>query len=306
MEVLIIGGTGLIGHALVEELKRTGHHAIIVSRQPSTHLTLPDNVDAVQWDGQTLERQASVIDAVDAIVNLAGENIGSGLWTPARKKRILESRLQVGRAVTEVVARAERKPQVVVQASAIGYYGFTTESAIDEASPPGSDWLANVAVRWETSTAGVERYGTRQVVIRSGLVLSRQGGALTRMTLPFRLLVGGPLGKGDQVVSWIHIRDEAAAIRFLIEHSEAQGPFNLTAPYPVTNAEFGRTLASVIRRPYWLRAPAWALRLVLGEMSQVVLEGQRVIPRHLKNLGFEFRYPDLPSALGDVFSGRKG
>ncbi len=305
MKVLITGGTGLIGHALIDELTRTGHRPIILSRQPRERLDLPDDVESTQWDGQTLDHHTSGIEEVDALVNLAAENIGSGLWTRTRRERILESRLRVGQAVTEAIARADHRPQVVVQASAIGYYGFATESARDETSPPGSDWLANVAVQWEASTAGVESYGTRQVILRTGVVLSREGGAMTRMALPFRLLVGGPLGKGTQVISWIHIRDEAAAIRFLIEHPDARGPYNLTAPHPVTNAAFGRALAAVMHRPYWLRAPGWALRLVLGDLSQVVLEGQRVIPRRLQDLGFDFRYPNLYPALSELYSKNK-
>jgi len=300
MRVLITGGTGMIGRALIGELSSGGHRVTVVSRQPGAELALPDAVDTVQWDGRSLQDNAAVVEETDAIVNLAGESIGSWLWTPDRKKRIIQSRLNAGKAVSEAVARASHKPHVVVQASAIGYYGFTNETTLDEAASPGDDWLANVAVQWEASTADVERYSTRQVVIRSGVVLSRDSIALSRLALPFRLFVGGPLGRGSQVLSWIHIYDEAAAIRFLIEHPEAEGPYNLTAPHPVTNAEFGRALARVLQRPYWFPTPGWALRLVLGEMSQTVLEGQRVVPQRLQAQGFEFRYPDLYPALSQL------
>jgi len=189
---------------------------------------------------------------------------------------------------------------VFLQSSAIGYYGPNGGQAIDESAPNGHSWLANVAYRWEASTQEAEVMGVRRAIMRTGLVLGRGGGLLPRLTLSFRLFAGGRMGTGHQTMSWIHIEDTVRAIRYLIEHPEASGPVNLTAPSPVTNTEFSRTLGSMMQRRAWLPVPAWLLRIVLGEMSLLVLDGQRVCPRRLESMGFTFRYPRLDDALNDL------
>ncbi|MGC8837534.1 MAG: TIGR01777 family oxidoreductase [Anaerolineae bacterium] len=305
MRVIVTGGTGLIGRALSESLATEGHEVIVLSRDPARAQDLPEGVQAVRWDARTAEGWSHLADGAGAIVNLAGASIaGEGLlpkrWTPARKDLIRRSRLQAGRAVVEAVARARAKPRVVIQASGIGYYGPRGDEVVTEAEPPGRDFLARVALEWEASTAPVEEWDVRRAVIRTAVVLSRTGGVLPLMLLPFRFFVGGPLGNGRQWISWIHIADEARAIRFLMEREDARGPFNLTAPNPVTNQEFSRVAGRVLRRPASVRAPAFALRLALGELATLLLDGQRAVPKRLQDLGFAFQFPDLEGALQDL------
>jgi len=300
MRVLITAGTGMIGRALARELSEKGHHVTVTSRDPGHARSFTHKVQLIPWDARSGDPLIPAVEASDAIVHLVGESIGSGLWTTAKKARILQSRITSGQALTEAVAHARTKLQVVVQASAIGYYGPHDAAPLDEDALPGTDWMARTAVQWEASTAGITNEETRRVVIRAGLVLSAGAGVLPKMMLPFKLFVGGPLGSGTQGVSWIHLHDLASAIRFLIEHPDARGPYNLTAPAPVSNAAFGHALSAAMHRPYWLPAPAFAMRLVLGELSQLVLQGQFVIPRRLTSLGSAFRYPDLQTALADL------
>ncbi len=300
MRVLITGGSGLVGRALATNLARDGSEVIIISRRPERVIGLPAGVSAKWWDGHTTEGWSSLVDGVDAIINLAGENISSGRWTKERKRRILESRLNAGQVVVQAVKAAHRKPRVVIQASGVGYYGPCGDEEITEEMPPGHDFLAKVAAEWETSTASLETLGVRQVVIRTGVVLSTAGGALPRMLLPFRLFVGGRLGSGGQWFPWMHIADEVGAIRFLIESETTNGPFNLTAPVPLTNAEFSRLLGQRLRRPTLMPIPGFTLRLLFGEMATILLDGQRAIPRRLLQLGFTFQFPEAGSALRDL------
>ncbi len=305
MHVLITAGTGLIGRALVREFAGSGHTVTVSSRNPNTARPFATPVTVIPWDTKSVEPLIPAVEDADAIVHLVGEGIGSGLWTAARKERILQSRVVSGQALTEAVARAGRKPQVIIQASAVGYYGPHGDGLLDETSPAGEDWMARTAVQWESSTAGIEAMGIRRVVIRTGLALSAHAGVLPKMMLPFRLFVGGPLGDGSQGFSWIHIADLASTYRFLIEHPEARGAYNATAPKPVTNAALGRALGAVMHRPYWIPAPAFAMRLVLGELSQLLLQGQHVVPQRLTELGFAFRYPELHAALADLLRDRR-
>lgn len=300
MRVILAGGTGLIGRALAAELAAAGYEVIVLSRNPHRARGLPLGVRVEAWDGRTAQGWGGLADGAYGIVNLAGENIAQGRWTEERKHRIRQSRLDAGRAVVEAVRAAARKPAVVVQASGVGYYGPRGDEEVTEEFPPGSDFLGRLAVEWEASTAPVEEMGVRQVVIRTGVVLSREGGALPRLVLPFRFFLGGPLGSGRQWVPWLHIADEVRAIRFLMEHATARGPYNLVAPHPVPNRDLAHALGQVLRRPAWIPVPAPALRLALGEMSAVLLTGQRAIPKRLLEAGFQFRFPDLKSALRNL------
>ncbi len=300
MRVLITGGSGLIGRALIADLACNGSEVIVLSRRPERVIGLPKDVLVKWWDGHTTEGWKSLADGADAIINLAGENISSGRWTDERKRRILESRLNAGQAVVQAVEAATHKPRVIIQASGVGYYGPSGDEEITEEVPAGHDFLAQVAVEWEASTASLETLGVRQVVIRTGVVLSTAGGALPRMLLPFRLFAGGRLGSGRQWFPWIHIADEVGAIRFLIENETASGPFNLTAPVPLSNVEFSHLLGEQLRRPALIPTPAFALRLLFGEMATIILDGQRAIPRHLLQLGFTFQFPEAGSALRDL------
>jgi len=290
----------LIGRALSNSLASDGHAVIVLSRSPERAPDFSaDGIQVVRWDAHTAQGWAPLADGADAIVNLAGAPLNRR-WTPRYKHVIRDSRLNAGRAVVEAVRGATTKPRVVIQASGISYYGPREDETITEERGPGDGFLGRTAVAWEASTARVEELGVRRAIIRSGVVLSTEGGALPLMMLPFRLFLGGALGDGRQWLPWIHLADEVRAIRFLIEGPAARGPFNLSAPDLVTNAEFSRTLGRVMGRPAFFRVPAFALRLVLGEMSTVVLNGQRAVPAKLQDLGFSFRFPSLKQALQDL------
>lgn len=299
MRVIITGGTGLIGRALSASLSGDGHEVVVLSRSPQRAPAVPDGVRVVGWDAHTAERWGELANGAAAIVNLAGASL-SRRWTPRYKRIIRDSRINAGRAVVDAVRKADRKPGVVIQASGAGCYGPRADEVITEKAAFGDSFLGRTAEAWEASTAPVEEHGVRRAIIRSGVVLSSDGGAFPLLTLPFRLFIGGPLGSGKQWLPWIHIEDEVRAIRFLIEEEAAAGPFNLSAPHPATNARFSRILGRVIHRPAFVRVPAFAVRLVLGEMSTVVLDGQRAIPRRLLDLGFQFRFAEAEEALHDL------
>ncbi|MDX1663566.1 MAG: TIGR01777 family oxidoreductase [Candidatus Promineifilaceae bacterium] len=305
MRVIITGGTGLIGRALTNQLADRGYEIIVLSRHPGSVTGLPENARAVGWDTYSADGWGHLADGAKAVVNLAGESIaGNGFlperWTPEKRHRIRQSRLEAGQAVVDAVRQADVKPDVVIQSSAVGYYGTQGDEIITEASPPGDDFLANVCVDWEASTAAVEEMGVRRAIIRTGLVLSTKGGSLPRVLLPYRLFAGGPFGDGEQWWSWIHIADEAAAIRFLIENEAALGPYNLTAPHPVQNDTFGQILAREMGRPHFLPVPAFAMRALFGEVATVVVEGQRVLPARLQEAGYDFRFTELAPALDNL------
>ncbi|MFW6071136.1 MAG: TIGR01777 family oxidoreductase [Candidatus Bipolaricaulota bacterium] len=305
MRVLVTGGTGLIGRELTGELIDNGHEVVILSRSPEGKGNVSPGVEVEGWDARTPDGWLGELEKADAVVNLAGESLaGSGLvpdrWTKGKRERILKSRLDAGGAVRKAVEAVEDRPEVLVQASAIGYYGSPGDRVVKEDSEPGEGFLPDTAVRWEAVTEPVEEMGVRRVLIRTGLVLSTEGGALPRIVLPFRFFLGGPLGSGKQYYSWIHIRDEARAIRFLIEDDGATGPFNLVSPEPVTNENFAEELGRIAGRPSFSRVPGFVLRGLLGEAATLVLDGQRVKPEALLDRGFEFRYPELSRALEDL------
>lgn len=301
MRVVITGGSGLIGGAVAREMGGAGHEVVVLTRDPSKVKALPANTRAVQWDGTTGQGWAPLLDGDTAIVHLAGESIAAGRWTESRKRRILASRVESGRAVMAALRQAKEKPKTLLQGSAVGYYGPCGDEVVTEGHAPGSDFLADVCVDWEASTAEAESLGVRRAVLRTGIVLSGDGGALPKMSLPFRFGAGGPLGGGRQWVPWIHLADEVGAIRFLLEHETARGPFNLTAPQPLTNRDFSKRLGKALHRPSLAPAPGFALRLVLGEMADMLLQGQRAVPQRLAELGYAFRFPEALQALRNLF-----
>jgi len=306
MRVVITGGTGPIGRLLVRDLTGHGHEVTILSRNPDRHqATLPSGVFIRRWDPQTMGDWVESIDGTDVVVNLAGEGIAGSRfipdrWTAKKKRRILESRLKAGSAIVQAIEAATKKPGLLVQASAVGYYGPKESEVNLESSPAAGDFLATVCVQWEAVTEAVESLGLRRVIVRTGLVLSAESGPLPRLILPFKLLTGGYFGSGRQYYSWIHIEDEIRALRFLIENETARGAFNLTAPKPVTAKDFGRALGRVLSRPFYLPIPGFAMRLALGEVATVVLDGQRAVPRKLEELGFAFRFNEIEEALADL------
>ncbi len=311
MNTVILGGTGFIGSALAQRLTADGFTVTIPSRRPEKHrpdLASPTGSIHLQpWDGVHGHALAQVLEKAqcDVLVNLLGENIGASRWTQHQKERILQSRIRAGSAVTEALGLMRKPPQVLVQASAIGYYGTalppTDPGHAQEDAPPGKGFLADTTVRWEASTQAVDTLGVRRVVIRTGMVLGA-GGALSKFVTPFRFFLGGPLGSGKQEISWVHIKDEVNAIAYLIKNHTLHGAFNITAPESVTMKEFCVLLGHAMNRPCWLRTPSPVLSALLGEMSEeLILNGRRVPPSRLQAAGYTFLFPSLQKALADIF-----
>ena len=301
---IISGATGFIGRILCSHLVEEGYEVVALSRNiDKGRETLGSQVKVIKWDAQRAEGWVQFADGAFAIINLAGDNIGSGRWTQEKKQRILQSRLNSGRAVVDAVEQARNKPKVVIQASGIGVYGDRGDERCDESTPLGTGFLPEVGRQWEASTQGVTDFGVRHVVIRTGVVLGKNEGFLQRNMLPFRLFCGGHFGSGTQWLSWIHIDDEVRAIQFLMENEKAQGVFNLDAPNPLTSKEFAKTLGRVMRHPAWLPVPGFLLKIALGEMAQgLILSGQRGVSKRLSDLGFIFNYPELESALREILT----
>lgn len=300
MRILITGGTGLLGKALTHKLLAEQNEVWVLSRTPE-RVPLEAGLHAAGWDGKTASGWGQLVNEMDVIVNLAGESIGAGRWTDARKARILSSRKQAGEAVVAAVEQAAHKPALVVQASAVGAYGPSGDRRLDETAPYGKDFLSGVTAAWEASTQPVEASGVRRVVIRIGLVMTRQGGWMSPLLLPFRLFAGGPLGSGQQWWPWIHIDDYVGAVLHLMRQKNASGVYNVVGPNPNRMEEFGKVLATVINRPYWLPTPAFALKLLLGGMSTLILDGQRAVPARLLESSYAYYYPQLHPALESLF-----
>jgi len=305
MRIIIAGGSGLIGRELSSTLTNAGDEVLILSRNPEMVKEMPVGVRVIKWDGKTIQDWGQEIEKSDAVVNLTGENLsGEGFlpsrWTKDRKLRLVQSRVNSGIVLTKAIEMAGAKPAVFIQASGIGFYGTHQEKSLNESDDGGDDFSANLCKEWEAASQPVELMGVRRVIIRNGVVLSTKGGALPLLLLPYRLFVGGSFGDGHQIYSWIHITDEANAIQFLIHHNLTNGVFNLTAPNPLSNEEFGRTIGRVMKRPHYLSIPGFAMRLAFGEVSTMVLEGQKVLPQKLLEAGFVFKFPILEEALKEL------
>jgi uncharacterized protein (TIGR01777 family) len=295
VKVLVTGGTGFLGTALVSALRHRGHHVTVLSRhprKPGEALWPPD---------RQLSALLARVDASDAVINLAGESIAGARWTPARKRAIRDSRVRVTSALATAIAMAPAPPPVFLSGSAIGFYGVRDDAPLDESSSNGADFLGRVCAEWESAAMGASGR-TRLVWLRTGIVLDKHAGALPQMARPFRFGVGGPIGSGRQYMSWIHLQDWVNLVLWALERDTVTGPLNLTAPTPVTNQEFSGVLAAELRRPGFLRAPAFALRLLMGEMADaLVLGGQRVLPRKAEEGGYAFRYPHLGPAIRSIY-----
>ncbi len=303
MRVVITGGTGLIGKALAENLTN-GYDVVVLSRSPQKYSgEMPKGVKLVEYDPDSAETFVKQVDGAYAVINLAGAGVADKRWTDERKQLILDSRSKVGESVTEAIRRATTKPKVLLQSSAIGFYGDRGDEILTERSVGGEGFLADVVRQWEASTATVEGLGVRRVVLRTGVVLSADGGALPQLMLPFKFGVGGNLGDGEQWLPWIHIEDEVRAIRWLLENPKAHGVYNLSAPAPMKNTTVTQKLGTVLNRPTFVPAvPARVLKLVLGEMAETVLSSNRVIPERIRKEGFVFNYADLETALRDLLN----
>ncbi len=302
MKVLITGATGFIGRALCKDLCKD-YEIIALSRDMKRTLSMIGKyTKVIEWDGRTAGTWVSQTDGVFAIINLAGESIASGRWTQSKKAEILQSRLNTIKAIVNAIKQIKNKPSVVIQASAIGYYGNCGEEELTEKSPVGKGFLAEVCQNVELCAEPVSELGSRLVIIRTGVVLGKDGGALPRLIKPFKYFLGGYPGSGKQWFSWISLEDEVAAIRFLMENKLQQGVFNLTSPNPVTMKDFCRKLGWVLRRPSWTFVPGFVLRRIFGEMAdEMIISGQKVIPEKLLNAGFQFKYSQLDNALKAIF-----
>jgi uncharacterized protein (TIGR01777 family) len=307
MKLVIAGGTGLIGQALTKELKNNGYEVVILSRNPEKYSEQFAHATVIYWDGTTTGDWVSQINGAIAVINLAGASIaGENLlrmrWTSKRKTQISESRINAGKALTEAIGSVEKKPSLLIQSSAVGIYGPLGDQIVDDTHLHGNDYLANVCKEWEASTKEVEEMGVRRVIIRTGLVFSQKGGIFTLLKLPYSFFVGGRLGSGKQYFSWIHIDDVVGAICHLMDNSEAMGTFNLTSPNPVNNREFNRLMGKAMAKPGLITVPSFAMRLVLGEVSTLALDGQRVVPQKLQESGYRFKFSNLSDALSDLLS----
>lgn len=309
MRILIAGGSGLIGSRLSALLTEDGDEVTILSRYPAKVRGIPVGVRVIEWDGKSVQAWGSEVDVMDAVVNLTGENLsGKGIfptrWTEERKQLLQSSRVNSGKALAKAIEMANHKPAVFVQASGIGFYQVNQPKSLTEADSGGNDFMSNLSKEWEASSAPVETLGVRRVVVRNGMVLSTKKGALRPILLQYKLFAGGPLGSGKQIYSWIHIDDEADAIRFLIRNEGANGAFNLTAPNPLSNDEFGRTIAKVMGRPHYFPLPGFVMHLAFGEVAEIVLEGNSVLPQKLLELGYVFKYPTLEEAMRDLLKSK--
>ncbi|HEX6162260.1 MAG TPA: TIGR01777 family oxidoreductase [Vicinamibacterales bacterium] len=292
MTIVLAGGSGFLGRKLAKRLEQEGHKTITLTRRPSG---APNQIG---WrpDG-TAGDLAPHLDGVDAVVNLAGEGIADKRWTEARKRALRDSRILSTRTLVRAIRECATPPRVLVSGSGIGYYGPHGDEPVTEATPPGTDFLARLCVEWEEEARAAESPSTRVAIVRTGLALDGDGGALKKMLLPFKLGAGATIASGNQYMPWIHASDWTAMVAWLIHNNDARGAFNASAPEPVTNREFTRTLARVLHRPAVFQAPAFVLRAALGELATALIDGQRVLPGRAGQLGFRFSYPSLQPAL---------
>ena len=299
MKVAISGVTGLVGTALRANLTADGHEVLALSRRAS----LPP-LTTITWDIENGRFDAGLLEGVDVVVHLVGEPVAQR-WSDKTRKAIRHSRVQGTHLLVEGLKSLKLKPQLLLSASAVGFYGDGKDRELDETSPRGEGFLPEVCQEWETAALDAMGLGIRAVCLRTGIVLSTKGGALAKMLLPFRLGLGGRLSSGRQWMPWIHIDDLVGAMRFVMQKEDLVGVVNGTSPHPVTNADFTKGLGKVLRRPTLFPVPKFGLKLLFGEMSQILLEGQRVKPQKLLDTGYRFHYPELLEALSDVVANRK-
>jgi uncharacterized protein (TIGR01777 family) len=297
MRVIVVGATGLIGRHVCEALVARGDATVAVSRRGGSGIA---GVEDVRWDPAEGPPPGEVLDGADAVVNLAGAPLASRRWSTARKREIRESRVLTTRALVDALA-AEGRPRVLVNASGIDYYGPRGEETIDETAGAGFGFLAETCVAWEREAARAADHDVRVVMMRSAVVLSAEGGALPTMARPVRLLAGGPIGGGRQWLPWIHLDDEVGLILLALDRGDLAGPLNATSPEPPRQGEFVKALGRALGRPARVPTPAVALRVALGEMATLVLDGQRAVPRAALAAGYEFRYPELDGALRAIY-----
>jgi uncharacterized protein (TIGR01777 family) len=305
MHVVVTGGTGFIGGALCLSLSQQGHRVTILTReQRAASRPVGTSVTTVQWNGRDLGAWEKSLEGADAVINLAGAPIADARWTPARKRLLLDSRVQLTRRLVDAISRRSVKPSVLISASGIGYYGSNDDPVLSEAAPAGKGFLAELCVAWEAEARRAAEFGTRVVLVRTGMVLEADGGALPKMLLPFRLYLGGPILPGTQWVSWIHRNDHIGLIQWALTTAGVSGPVNAVAPEPERMQAFCATLGRVLHRPCWLPVPETVLSLGLGELGTVMTTGQRVSPQKALAGGYVFQYPALETALHAILRTR--
>lgn len=296
MKIIIAGATGFIGAILTDRLWNQYHDLTLLSRRPPAETDVPKR-RWFEWQPGFGGEWERAVDGADGIINLAGEPIAAKRWNDAQKERLRSSRIAATKSLVNAIVKADVKPRFLINASAVGYYGARGDELITESAGPGHDFLARLCVDWENEAKQAEASGVRVVLLRTGIVLAKGQGALAKMVPPFKFFFGGPLGRGQQWMPWIHIEDEIGLITYLIENADARGPFNGTAPNPVTMNEFSKTLGDVLNRPSWARVPPSLLALMLGEMSEMLVNSQRARPESALKLGYIFKYPQLDEAL---------
>ncbi|HSO57129.1 MAG TPA: TIGR01777 family oxidoreductase [Paenisporosarcina sp.] len=299
MKVAITGGSGFVGKEITNQLTENGHEVYILTRssKPSNDL-----VHMVKWLGEG-DKPEEQLNGVDTWINLAGASINEGRWTEEQKQKIYDSRMKATDEVLRIFETVSEKPTVLINASAIGIYPPSEQATYTEqSSSRGSDFLAETVEEWEKKAFQAEKYGTRVACGRFGIILGKNEGALPLMALPYKMGVGGKVGTGNQWVSWVHVSDVAKAVLYAIDNDDFKGPFNVTSPDPKQMNDFGKILGEILNRPHWIPVPAFALKLALGDKSQLVLEGQRVLPDKLLTHGFKFSYPDLQQALKNIYA----
>jgi uncharacterized protein (TIGR01777 family) len=296
MNLVLTGASGFIGSTLAERLCQDGHALVLLSRKPPAEKNLPQR-RWLTWQPGMSGEWAKSIDGADGIINLAGEPIAGKRWTSAQKERLRASRIDTTHTLVDAIRKARVKPKFLISSSAVGYYGPRGDDAVSEDSAPGNGFLAQLCVHWEAEANKVKDLGVRVALLRTGIVLGKGSGALAKMVAPFKFFVGGSLGSGKQWFPWIHLSDEVGLIKFLIENDKAFGAFNVTAPNPVTMGEFCKALGKVLHRPSWAPVPAPLLSLLLGDMAEMLLTGQRAVPQAALGLGYRFIFPNLLPAL---------
>ena len=296
MRLVIAGASGFIGLLLVERLSKQGHTLGLLTRKPRIDAQASEK-DWIVWQPGAPGEWEKCVDGVDGVINLAGEPIAAKRWTETQKEKIRSSRIGMTRSLVSAIAKAQVKPKFLINASAVGFYGAQGDEPLSEDTASGKGYLAEVCAAWEEEAKRAQELGVRVVLLRTGIVLGKGRGALAKMVPPFKFFFGGPLGSGRQWMPWIHIEDEIGMILFLMENEEASGAFNATAPNPVTMKDFSKALGKVLHRPSWAPVPAFALKLILGEMADMLIFGQRALPSAALRLGYRFKYPTIEQAL---------
>ena len=300
--IVMTGATGLIGSRVARELQRRGDHVTALTRNPKhAEEALPDGVDVLRWlSGEDDDDWAAAIDGADAVMHLAGESIAEERWTDEYKQRIYDSRIDTAAKLIAAIEAASSRPAVMISASAVGYYGDTGDTEVDENAGPGKDFLAALCIDWEGAVEKARDHGVRVVTTRFGLVLARNGGVLDKLLTPFKMFAGGPVGNGEQWFPWVHVDDVVGLLLHALDNAEVSGPLNAVAPGILRNRAFAEALGEAINRPARFSVPAFVIKLAMGELGETLLGGQRARPTRSLESGYEFKYPDIGPALADL------